>query len=138
MSSSSKKWVDKICHLIIILGFRFNTYPINTIIIHIIGFKKLRGFIDYQILVLMWRRNGYFNAFLNTLLVFNGNNRFFIMYLRSFYIIMCFLFNRNMRCLLFINNVLIYSLDIFSIGNPFLVTIRDPFTVKCLNKTCKI
>ena len=129
-----KKWVDKICHLIIILEFCFNTYPITTIIIHITGFKNLRGFIDYQILFLMWRRNGYFNAFLNTLLVFNGNNRFFIMYLRSFYIIMCFLFNKNMRYLLFINNVLIYYLDIFSIGNPFLMTIRDPYTVKCLNK----
>ena len=138
MSSSSKKWVDKIFHPIIILGFLFNTYPISIIIIHIINFKNLRGFIDYQILVLMWRRNGYFNAFLNTLLVFNGNNRFFIMYLRSFYIIMCFLFNRNMRCLLFINNVLIYSLDILNIGNPFLMMIRAPFTVKCLNKTCKI
>ena len=137
MSSSSKKWVDKIRHLIVISGFFFNTYPISIIIIHIISFKKLRGFIDYQILVLMWRRNGYFNAFLNTLLVFNGINRFFIMYFTRFYIVMCFLFNRKMRCLLFINNVLIYFFDIFNIGNPFLMIIRVSFTVKCRNK-CKL
>ena len=137
MLSSSKMRVDNICHLIIILGFLFNTYPISIIIIHITSFKNLRGFIDYQILVLMWRRNGYFNDFLNTLLVFNGNNRFFIMYFTRFYIVMCFLFNRKMRCLLFINNVLIYFLDIFNTGNPFLMIIRVPFTIKCRNK-CKL